>query len=157
MNITMTINRKSSGNEWMHLLCGPFWQPWQCAGAIRSASLNTEDLWLSLMQLDATIGQVFASYRPGGHHGHQFWLKNWVVALWNRFPKLLSIQKAHKGSSTQLIEATSCIKRSNVTIKAKGLSFLSSYQTLTVDKKCWRNLSPMKLVKKWVVLTAHSC
>ena len=40
------------------------------------------------MPLDAAIGRVFAPYRPGGRHGHQFWRKNWVVALWNHFSKL---------------------------------------------------------------------
>jgi hypothetical protein len=27
------------------------------------------------MPSDATIGQVFALYCPGGRHDHQFWLK----------------------------------------------------------------------------------
>jgi hypothetical protein len=50
-----------------------------------------------------------------------FGVKNRVVALW----KLLfeaSVQKAQNGPSTQLIEAMSCIERSNTTIKAKELS-----------------------------------
>jgi hypothetical protein len=37
-------------------------------------------------------------------------------------------------ASTQLIEATSCVEKSNVTIEAEELSYLSSHQTLTMDK-----------------------
>ena len=33
-----------------------------------------------------------------------------------------SVQKARNGPSTQLIEVTSCVERSNATIKAKELS-----------------------------------
>ena len=47
-----------------------------------------------------------------------FGIQNRVVALW----KLLfeaSVQKAQKGPSTQLIEATSWVESSNATIKAK--------------------------------------
>jgi len=45
-------------------------------------------------------------------------VKKRVVALW----KLLfeaSVKKAQNSHSTQLIEATSCVERSNATIKAK--------------------------------------
>jgi hypothetical protein len=38
---------------------------------------------------------------------------------------------AQNGPSTQLIEATSCVERSNTTIKAEEHRYLSSYQTLT--------------------------
>ena len=31
------------GGEWMHLCCGQFWLPWQCADAIRSASPMQHD------------------------------------------------------------------------------------------------------------------
>ncbi len=47
-----------------------------------------------------------------------FGVKNRGVALW----KLLfeaSVQKAQNGPSTQLIEATSCVERSNATIKGE--------------------------------------
>jgi hypothetical protein len=50
-----------------------------------------------------------------------FGVKNQVAVLW----KLLfeaSIQKAQNRPSTQLIKATSCVKRLNTTIKAKELS-----------------------------------
>ncbi len=59
-------------------------------------------------------------------------VKKWVVAFWNRCVEA-SIQKAHNWPSTQLTEATSCVEKLNVTIKAKDLSYISSYQMLTVD------------------------
>ncbi len=40
-----------------------------------STSPSTAGLGLPKMPPYATIGQVFALYRPGGRHGHQFWLK----------------------------------------------------------------------------------
>ena len=62
-----------------------------------------------------------------------FGVKNRVVALWiSRFEA--SVQKAQNGPSTHVIEATSCVERSNATIKAEEHSYLSSYQTLTTDK-----------------------
>ena len=73
-------------------------------------------------------------------------VKNRVVALWNRCFKA-SIQKAHNGSSTQLIGATSYVERLNVRIEAKYLSYLSSYQTLIIDKNVWSFWLPKKLVK----------
>jgi len=70
------------------------------------------------MPLDAAIRQVFAPYRPGGRHGHQFWSKKsscgFVKSLFEA-----SVQKARNGPSTQLIEATSCVERWISKIKAK--------------------------------------
>jgi hypothetical protein len=34
------------------------------------------------MPLNAAIGRVFALYCPDGCHGHRFWRKKLVVALW---------------------------------------------------------------------------
>jgi hypothetical protein len=68
-----------------------------------------------------------------------FGSKNWVVALWNRCFEA-SVQKARKGPSTQLIEATSCVERLNATIQAEELSYLSSHQTLIEDKNSRRYL-----------------
>ena len=45
-----------------------------------------------------------------------------------------SVQKAQNEPSTQLIEATSCVERTDATIKAKELCNFSSYQTLIMDK-----------------------
>jgi hypothetical protein len=47
-----------------------------------------------------------------------FGVKNRVVALWKSLPEA-SIQKARNGPSTQLIKATSCVERSNATMKAE--------------------------------------
>jgi hypothetical protein len=61
-----------------------------------------------------------------------FGIKNRAVSLWISLFKA-SVQKARNGPSTQLIEATSCVERSNTTIKAEEHK-LSSYQTLTTEK-----------------------
>ncbi len=63
-----------------------------------------------------------------------FSIKNQVVACEIALFEA-SIQKAQNepSTSTQLIKATSCVERSNVTIKAEELRYLSSYQTLTAD------------------------
>ncbi len=50
-----------------------------------------------------------------------FGVKNRVVALWKSLSEA-SVKKALNGPSTQLIEATSCVERSNATMKAKELS-----------------------------------
>ena len=85
--------------------------------------------------LDAAIGQVFAPYCPGGHYGHQFQCKQ--IELWHcEVAFKASVQKAWNGPSTQPIQATSCVERSNAIIKAKALSYLSSYQMLATDKNC---------------------
>ena len=68
-----------------------------------------------------------------------------------------SIQKAQKEPSTQLIEATSCVERSDATIQAEELSYLSSHQTLIADKNSQRYQARTKLVKIWAVMTANSC
>ncbi len=49
-----------------------------------------------------------------------------------------SIQEAQNGPSRQLIEATSCVEKSNAMIKAKELNYLSSYQMQTKDKN-WQS------------------
>ena len=59
--------------------------------------------------------------------------KNWVMQLWNCCSKS-SVRKAQNGPSPQLIEATSCIERSNAAMTAKELNCLSSYRTLTTKK-----------------------
>jgi len=85
-----------------------------------------------------------------------FGVKNRVVALWiSRFEA--SVQKAQNGPSTQLIKATSCVERSNATIQAEELSYLSSHQTWIADKNLRRYHTRTKLVKKWTVMTVNSC
>jgi hypothetical protein len=39
-----------------------------------------------------------------------------------------------KGPSTQLVDATSCVKMCNATIRAEELRYILSYQTLSADK-----------------------
>jgi hypothetical protein len=73
------------------------------------------------MPLDAAIGRVFTPYRPSGCHGHRFQRKKSSFGV----VKLLSeasVQKARNEPSTQLIKATSCVDRSNATMKAEELS-----------------------------------
>ena len=109
-------------NQWkkkMHLPCCPFWWLCRSGGTAPSASPSTAGLGLPKMPLDAAIGPpVFAPYCPNGCHSHQFCRKKLSCAV----VKLVfeaSVQKARSGPSTQLIEATSCIERSNTMIKAK--------------------------------------
>jgi hypothetical protein len=85
------------------------------------------------MQLGNAIGQVFAPYCPGRCHGHQFWCKKLSCDIVKLLSKA-SVQKAQNGPSTQLIKATSCIERLDVTIKAEDLSYFASYQMPTTGK-----------------------
>jgi hypothetical protein len=70
------------------------------------------------MPLDATIGRLFAPHRLGGRHGHQFLRKKLSCGVVKSHFKA-SVKKAQNGPSTEPIEATSCVERSNATIKAK--------------------------------------
>jgi len=70
------------------------------------------------MPLDAAIGRVFAPYRPSGRHGHRYWRKKLSCGVVKSLFEA-SVQKAQNGPSTQLIEAMSCKKRLNDTIKAE--------------------------------------
>ncbi len=79
------------------------------------------------------LGEYLHHIAPAAAMVIDFGVKNQVVALWNRCFKG-SVQKAQNGPSTQLIEATSCVERSIVRIKAEDLSYLSSYQMLITDK-----------------------
>jgi hypothetical protein len=69
------------------------------------------------MPLDAAIGQLIAPYRLGGCHGHQFWRKKLSCGIVKSLFEP-SVKNAQNGLSTQLIKATSCVERSNATIKA---------------------------------------
>jgi len=70
------------------------------------------------MPLDAAIGRVFAPYRPSGRHGHRYWRKKSSCGIVKSLFEA-SVQKEQNEPSTQLIEAMSCVERSNATIKAK--------------------------------------
>jgi hypothetical protein len=67
------------------------------------------------MPLDAAIEQVFVPYCPGGRHGHRFWRKKSSCGVVKSLFEA-SVKKARNGSSTQLIEATSCVEKWNTTM-----------------------------------------
>ena len=67
------------------------------------------------------------------------------------------VQKARKGTSTQLIEGTSCVERWNAAIKAEELRNFSSYQTIITDKNWCSYQTAMKLIKKLALMSASSC
>ena len=73
---TITAIKIGGGGKQMHLRCGPFWWPWRCAGAIRSASPNAAWPGLHRKPLDAAIGRLLAPYCPGGHQGDSKWNVN---------------------------------------------------------------------------------
>ncbi len=102
----------------MQLIRWPLRWPCGSEGTVPSASPSEAGLGLPEIPLDAAIGRLFAPYRPSGRHGHRFRRKKLSYGV----VKLLfeaSVQKARNGPSTQLIEATSCVKMSNATIKAE--------------------------------------
>jgi hypothetical protein len=70
------------------------------------------------MPLDAATGRLFAPYRLGGRHGHQFQRKKSSCGVVKSLFEA-SVKKARNGPSTKLIKATSCVERSKATIKAK--------------------------------------
>jgi hypothetical protein len=73
------------------------------------------------MPLDAAIGQLFAPYCPSLQHGQRFWRKKSRHGVVKSLIET-SVKKARNGPSTQLIKATSCVERSNNTIKTKELT-----------------------------------
>jgi len=80
------------------------------------------------------LGEYSPHIAPADAMVIDFGVKNRVVALWKSLPGA-SIKKAQNVPSTQLIKVTSCVKRLNTMIKAEEQRKLSSYQTLTTDKK----------------------
>ncbi len=75
---------------------------------------------MSRVTLDATGRRNRAIICPvfGGRHGHRFRRKKLSCGVVKSLFET-SVQKAQNGPSTQLIEATSCVERSNVIVKAK--------------------------------------
>jgi hypothetical protein len=67
-----------------------------------------------------------------------------------------SVQHVQNCSSTQLIEVTSCIEKLDCTIQAEDLSHFSCHQMLTMDKNWQSYTSPMKLIRKLMVMSIHS-
>ena len=141
LRLCMTKNWQQ---ESTHLLCGPFRWPWCRPGdTMPSALPDGAHPELHWKPLDAAIGWVFAPYHyhPSGCHGHQFWHKKLSCVIVKR------VQKAQKGPSTQLIEATSCVESWNATLKAEELSYFSGYQMLSTDKNRWSYRPSKKVIK----------
>jgi hypothetical protein len=67
------------------------------------------------------LGEYLPRIAPAYAMVIDFGVKNRVVALWKSRSKA-SVQKAQNGPSTQLMEATSCVKGANATMKAEELS-----------------------------------
>jgi len=99
--------------------------------------------------MDAATGQLFTLYHPSGRDGHcqgnyssltaladamviDFCVKNKLRRCEIAFRS--QRKKARNGPSTQLVEATSVVERSNTMMKVEELSYFSSYQMLTTDK-----------------------
>jgi hypothetical protein len=63
-------------------------------------------------------GKYWPGIAPADAMVIDYGVKNRVVALWKSLFEA-SVKKARNGPSTQLIEATSCVERSNATIKVE--------------------------------------
>jgi hypothetical protein len=66
-------------------------------------------------------GEYLPRIAPADAMATDFGENNRVVKLWKSLSEA-SVKKARNGSSTQLIEATSCVERSNATMKAEELT-----------------------------------
>jgi len=66
-------------------------------------------------------GRSRATLDATGRRHRVIGIKHQVVALWKSLSKA-SNQKARNGPSTWLIESSSCVERSNATMKAEELS-----------------------------------
>jgi hypothetical protein len=92
---------------------------------------------MSRATLDATGHHHWASIRPISLRRTPWSSIFGLKKLWRcEIAFGASVKTAQNSPTTQLIKATSCVERSNATIKAEELSFLSSYHTLTTDKNC---------------------
>ena len=118
---------------------------WRCSGRTRDTSPDGAHLGLHLKPLlDAAIGQVPAMYCPGSCHGRRIPIKhtntNNTQLLASNYGTFWSLvvyvnSGTRNGPFTQLINTTSCVKMWNSTIGAEELMDISSYQTLSADKK----------------------
>jgi hypothetical protein len=85
-----------------------------------------------------------APYCPGGYHGQRIcWndtntnKTHFLASNYGTFRALVVCENfiPQNGPSTQVIDATSFVLMWNTTIGAEELAIISSYQTLSVDKK----------------------
>ena len=101
--------------------------------------------------LDVTICRHWSSIRPVSPRRSPWSsILAQKIELWHCETAVLKLafKRHEKGPSTQLIEATSCVERSNATIQAEELSYLSSHQTLIADKNLQRYHARTKPFKK---------
>ena len=70
------------------------------------------------MPLDAAIGNYSPRIAPADAMVINFWPKKSICVVVKSLFEAI-VKKARNGPSTQLIEATSCVERSNATIKAE--------------------------------------
>ena len=77
-NSTLRNNNSQPLCYWSYWL---FWWPWRQYRVMRRTLPNVACSGLPLMPLDAAARQVFATYRPGGCHGH--WCCVWTNSLQN--------------------------------------------------------------------------
>jgi hypothetical protein len=81
---------------------------------------------------------------------------SWSLILAKKI-ELWHCETTQNGPSTQPIEATSCIERSDAMIQAEELSYLSSHQTLTADKNLSRYHERTKHDRILTVMIVNSC
>ena len=114
---------------------------------MQGTSPDGAHLGIHLKPLDAAIGWVPAPYHPGGRHGQEFESNTQntnktqlLASNYDTFWSLVVCENfvPQNEPSTQLIDATSCVKIWNATIGAEELSYISSYQTLSADKN-WKS------------------
>ncbi len=121
---------------WFRSSCG-------CGSMMRGALPDEAHPGLYLKPLDAAIGRVPAPYYPSGRHGQQICWKHtkpnkklFLASDYGTHRSLVVHENVipQKRPSTQLINATSCVKMCDATIGAEELADISSYQTLSADK-----------------------
>ena len=70
------------------------------------------------MPLDAAIGNYSPRIAPADAMVINFWPKKFICVVVKSLFEAI-VKKARNAPSTQLIEATSCVERTNATIKAE--------------------------------------
>jgi hypothetical protein len=96
--------------------------------------------------VDAAIGQVPAPHCPSSHQGHQFWLQTEITNKTQFLASNHTVTQAkscmnfeiQKGTSTHIINATSCVNMLDYKHKEEELVYILSYQTLSADKN-WKS------------------
>ncbi len=78
-----------------------------------------------------------APYRPGGHHGQRFWMKQKNTDKTQLLSSFLTVDERKKKlnsfgtqnrPSTHIINATICLEMWSITIRVEELSYILSYQ-----------------------------